>query len=172
MRQQFTNHPVLRADPVSRKFLPIPERPIEERFWEKVDKSGDCWLWIGYTNPGGYGTFHTPATPVLAHRFAWVLVNGPIPGGSALLHHCDVRACVRPTHLFLGTLADNNADMHAKGRQAVGEMLPQSKLTSEQVLEIRALFAAGARQSDLARTFRMGQSAISQIVRGLSWRHL
>jgi HNH endonuclease len=90
----------------------------EERFWKKVDKrtKTECWLWLAALNYG-YG-FFSPKTgrTVYAHRFVWELVNGPIPHGLCVLHKCDVRSCVNPNHLFLGTNQDNTTDAKRKGR--------------------------------------------------------
>lgn len=83
----------------------------------KVARSG-CWLWRGAVKQGGlpYGRFRLWGKIVKAHRAAWLLFVGPIPAGRCGLHRCDVPRCVSPAHLFLGTIADNVADMLAKGR--------------------------------------------------------
>lgn len=93
-------------------------RPLEERFWEKVDKSGDCWVWTRSTNGSGYGQITMPraGAPMLAHRVSWLLHYGPIPAGLFVCHRCDNPPCIRPEHLFLGTNRDNSRDMGAKGR--------------------------------------------------------
>lgn len=94
----------------------------ESRFWAKVRKEpGDgCWLWLG-SLVRGYGDFWPEAQRkaprrAKAHRFSWILANGPIPDGLQVCHHCDTPACVRPDHLFLGTVSDNLKDCVAKGR--------------------------------------------------------
>jgi len=94
---------------------------MTERFWKKADKSGDCWLWTGSKMSSGYGSFNFYGNVQLAHRVSWILKYGPIPigydfHGTCVLHKCDTKLCVNPDHLFLGTNADNVADMLAKGR--------------------------------------------------------
>lgn len=101
------------------------ERPLADRFWEKVQKTKTCWLWTG-ANLGGkwpYGMLGKPGDPTVlykAHRLSWELHVGPIPDGLFVLHKCDVPLCVNPDHLFLGTAADNMADMVQKGRARGG----------------------------------------------------
>jgi hypothetical protein len=85
-------------------------------FWDRVDDSGDCWLWQGYRDRDGYGKVRYANKTTVAHRVAWMLTIGPIPDALLVLHHCDNPSCVRPDHLFLGTPRDNIHDSIAKGR--------------------------------------------------------
>lgn len=93
--------------------------PAAERFWPRVDKSGDCWMWTGGTDHRGYGNFFLNGRAVKAHRAAWILTFGPIAKSQVLCHRCDIPLCVNPAHLFLGTQKDNIADMFKKGRSAL-----------------------------------------------------
>jgi hypothetical protein len=87
-----------------------------------------CLEWIGHTGRKGYGSIRANGKNVKTHRLAWELANGPIPDGLHVLHHCDNPPCCETDpseeypegHLFLGTNADNNADMMAKGRFVSG----------------------------------------------------
>lgn len=86
------------------------------RFWEKVNKTGECWIWIGTNHNTGYGKIKIDREDVLAHRLSWEIHNGKIPTNKHVLHTCDVRLCVNPRHLFLGTNEDNRQDMIRKNR--------------------------------------------------------
>lgn len=86
------------------------------RFWAKVQKGDDCWIWSGATNRHGYGQIRIDGRNVAAHRLAWEFEHGPIPEGMNVLHSCDNPPCIRGAHLWLGTMADNSQDMASKGR--------------------------------------------------------
>lgn len=155
------------------------------RFWSHVDKNGpvvrselgSCWLWTGKLDGSGYGLFHVQGKRVRAHRFS-LLLDGKDPGKLCGLHHCDVRNCVRPTHLFRGTRGDNLQDAINKGRHSAptppkGEKHSQAKLTDEEVLQIRARYAIGGiLQRELAAEFGVHQSLISNIMTGRLWSHV
>ena len=151
--------------------LPLP---AETRFWQNVDKRGpdECWLWKGYKNHKGYGSFGVKGRNTVAHRFAYELVYGPIPPGLFALHRCDVSSCCNPAHIFLGTLADNNHDMWQKGRYACGEQNGSHKLTADQVREIRRLASLGLTQEVIAQQFHVSRSHVSFLAHRKQWAHL
>jgi len=102
-------------------------REFNQWFWSQVRKTPTCWLWIGTCDNDGYGVLVIDGRQYRAHRVAWELLRGPIPPGKHGLHHCDNPPCVRPDeiggrrrHIFLGTQADNMADMRLKKRTAQG----------------------------------------------------
>ena len=122
------------------------ERSVE-RFWSKVNRCGpdECWLWQGTIalpnkcgqQYGNFGVFDGKTVNYRAHRFAWMLANGQIPADMVIMHTCDVPLCVNPSHLKLGTQADNVADRDIKGRTARGERQGTSKLTEMQARFIK-----------------------------------
>ena len=144
-------------------------------FWEKVRRTSTCWLWTGKQDKDGYGVLSRRAikrTIVRAHRYSWKLERGEIPKGISVLHKCDTRNCVRPSHLFLGTQKDNVADMYRKGRGAKGEMRGSAKLSVEDVMLMRDLHASGYQNSYLSKMFSVAAPTVSMIVRRLVWRHV
>ena len=138
-----------------------------ERFWSKVDRSGDCWLWTGSFLKDGYGQFRLNRTTVTASRLAWELTYGSIPVGMLVCHKCDNPPCCNPAHLFLGTPRDNRRDCAAKGRVTAWKAV----VTKADTLVIRAAYAAGGvTQAELGRQFGISQTSVSCIVRRKTWR--
>lgn len=155
------------------------------RFWAKVDRSGDCWLWLGSRDSRGYGRFGVRGrAPQLAHRVAWMLVNGPIPDELFVLHDCPTRdnpRCVNPTHLRLGTRADNAADAVRKGQLPSGDRqwtrrdpdaITWRRYAREQVIEARRLRASGVGRSEIAARLGINLSTLAKMLRGDTWTHV
>lgn len=150
---------------------------IKARFWSKVNKTDSCWLWESAINHHGYGLFSIHYKTRRAHRLSWEWANGEIPKGLFVLHECDVRGCVNPDHLFLGTPKDNTKDMYEKGRansfpgDRRGESSPTSKLTNDSVLAIRALAGSISTQA-IANQFGVSKSTVQAITCRRLWKHL
>jgi hypothetical protein len=153
---------------------------LKARFWANVLLRGpsECWMWTAARFAGGlgYGQFRAGKRKVRAHRAAYELTHGPIPDGICVCHACDNPACVNPSHLFLGTSAENTADRTRKGRSArIGRSLPResnpaAKLTMAKVREIREAYQRGIRRSVLSERYGVSKSQIRHIVTGRSWR--
>lgn len=155
---------------------------LEERFWGKVSKGprpDGCWLWVGAKIPAGYGSIGCGGgVQEGAHRVSWELHHGKkVPSGKMVLHRCDVRHCVNPSHLFLGDAGDNARDMVKKGRQvsgvklhpekaARGAQLPQTKLTDAQVRELIERRRGGESARNLAGEFGISLTHTYRLIAG------
>lgn len=146
-------------------------RDEAERFWEKVDKSGRCWEWRAARTSLGYGQFMSAAaTCEPAHRTAYRLTHGAASiVGKLVCHDCDNPGCVRPAHLFVGTHAENTADMMAKGRGTTGGKAAAAKLNDDQV---RAIRADPRPQREIAVAYGVHLCTVGSIIRRTTWRHI
>ena len=130
-----------------------------------------CWIWRGYVATNGYPASYRGKKIVYAHRAYYGAFVGPIRRKS-VLHICDVPTCVNPSHLKLGTQADNMRDMWSKGRGAVGEKAGGAKLSAEGVATMKAMKQSGFAVTRIAKLFSMSHSQVSRILSGKRWRHL
>lgn len=135
-------------------------KPYVDRFWEKVTKTDDCWLWTGAGVR--YGSFRGPDKTTTAHRFSYELHHGPIENGAYVCHTCDNPKCVNPDHLFLGTQSDNLKDMTDKGRR-------WSKIDEEDVRIIRYLYERGVTYQKISEIFPICKTQVGNIIRGEKW---
>jgi hypothetical protein len=164
-----------------------------ERFWRKVQKTDECWLWTAAGSSKGYGRITvgigepgrladlSPAKWRLvgAHRVSWEIAHGAIPDGLWVLHRCDNPRCVRPDHFFLGTVEDNTRDALRKGRLraaggigVIGEQHGKAKLKDADVPLIIAAYEQGGTITELANRLGMTRQAVASLLRGKTWRHL
>ena len=153
----------------------------EGRFWSKVQKlpePNDCWVWTGFLNEKMYGRFsirkNRKSTLIFSHIYSWELYSGrPVPKDCSIVvcHKCDHPWCVNPQHLFLGTQQDNIDDKCAKGRQAKGETHGLSKLTEEQVKEIRSLYPK-INGKQLAKMYGIADVNIYKLLKRETWGHI
>lgn len=150
-------------------------KSLRQRFEEKVDKLSDseCWLWKAYIHPSGYGVIRSGDGMEFSHRISWKLEYGDIPDGLYVLHTCDNRACVNPSHLFLGTYKDNAVDRDNKKRGSIpnnkGSNHGLSKLVENDVVYI---LTSDASSKELAIKYGISPKTINKIRRRKSWKHV
>jgi hypothetical protein len=156
-----------------------PKPSLRNAFYARISKQPDgCWLWTGQFG-GGYGVYQLSKTTshdgkivrrrIYAHRFSWELHWGAIPEGLEVCHKCDVPKCVNPEHLFLGTHAENQADMAAKDRSPAGVRHANAKITDVDVVAIR-----NSRETlaVLADRYGLSQQTVSEIKNRKIWKHV
>ncbi len=148
-----------------------------DRFWNKVDTRDkeECWNWQGAIQAiqsKGYGSVGiSKGKTALTHRVAYEISTGEIPKGKMVLHKCDNRGCVNPNHLYLGTHQDNMKDMVERDRQARGERNGRSRLTNEDVKNIRRNYGTGNHtQKQVADQFGVSISSIRKILSEEYWK--
>ena len=126
-------------------------KDFKKRFLLRIDKRQSCWLWRGTITAKGYGQFWDGIRVIRAHRMSWLIHNGPIKQDMLVCHKCDVKLCVNPSHLFIGTCRDNNLDKMNKGRAKAlfknGYDPRRGKLTPDQADEIRRVYASNNPQT-------------------------
>jgi len=152
----------------------------DDRFWAKVKKGKGCWLWTGATqtrkDDRKIGWIGRNGKQMYAARWSWFLENGDIPKGFHVLHKCDNGLCVNPSHLFLGTHADNMRDMAQKGRARNhimrGENHVNHKLKVKDVIKIRKLLELGVGPTEIAPFFHVSESNIRMIKTRETWKWL
>ncbi len=139
--------------------------PPKQRFdakWTPEPFSG-CWIWTAAISPAtGYGAFYTGSGYDTAHRISWTIYCGSIPKGLFVCHHCDTRSCVNPDHLFLGTSADNSADMARKGRVA-------HILSSSDINEMRI---SSTPSRKVGKQFGVSHRTVQAIRKRETWKHI
>lgn len=147
------------------------EQALAATFWDQLVRTeSGCLVWPHGTDGRGYGRLAWAGRRWAAHRLAWTLVHGEpdLP----VLHWCDNPPCCEPTHLHLGTKAQNSAEMVGRGRSCRGERRPQAKLTEAQVIELRRDHATGTSLSVLASRFGMSVSGVHSVVQRRTWAHV
>lgn len=146
----------------------------KKRIWlcSKADSKTGCWIWQKGKDKDGYGQFSFKNRMYKAHRVAYRLFVGPIPRGMQVLHTCDDTSCVNPKHLFLGTNIDNVADRVQKDRSCKGVDHLNSKLTEDQVKEIKKRLLGTETISGIARDYPVDRKVISRIKAGSAWAHI
>lgn len=151
------------------------------KFWAKVDKSGDCWLWLGVKNPSGYGRIDYRGKSYLAHRMMlfWfkripTLEKMRQNKTGIALHSCDNPSCVNPEHLSVGTAAENISSVYQRGRMPPrsGERGPLAKLSDSDAEYVITAVYSGVARSSLAAKYKVHRSTIDSIVLGKTFKHV
>lgn len=152
---------------------------LEKRFWKYVQKTQDCWIWIGATRgKSGYGTLKVSGKSQGSHRISWLIHFGEIPKAMCVCHHCDNRLCVKPDHLFLGTQRDNIMDAVRKGRQVPpvptkcynGKHWTTTKLTWKIVQKMRKEYKMGkTTYRKLSKKYGVCYNTIEHVIRNMTW---
>lgn len=149
---------------------------IEARILARLTRSGECWEWCGATNQYGYGRIRIGgrATGKLhaVHRVMYGIYCAPVPAELDVLHTCDNPACVKPTHLFIGTHTDNMKDKERKrrGNHPKGNERANAKLNDARAAEIIA--SRGTPQKELAARFGVSVQTIAAVQTGRKWKHV
>lgn len=142
-------------------------------FESKIFHSPDgCWLWVGATSDRGYGHLKVGDKYISAHRYSYMIHKGEI-GNMNVCHACDVRLCVNPDHLFLGTQKNNIDDMIKKGRGRIGQQRANNKLSPDQVIAIRQEYEPRINSfAKLARRNKISIGTVQAIIENKTWKHL
>lgn len=155
--------------------------PLEERFWDKADRGddGECWEWEASGDGDGYGVFGFDGSTSRAHRVAYYLEYGGLDAlererregaTESVLHHCDNRQCVNPSHLYLSGVQENGGGTVARGIALTGEKGESAELTEEEVVEIRERYArTDVTQRELADDYGIAKPTLGFVVRGDTW---
>lgn len=148
-----------------------------EDFWKLVDKTttpNGCWEWLGQCQPKmPYGRYTLSGKFWTAHRLSYTLVKGSIPQGLIVLHSCDNPKCCRPEHLSLGTKADNAKDRDTKQRQARGITNGSTKLTEQDVLDIRNMpYGNRGDNKRIRLKYNLDKTTVQKIVNRITWKHI
>lgn len=183
---------------VSEDILSRLHATLPQRFWDKVQITETCWIWIGGKRDSrpamAYGCFYWQGARGSSHIIVWTIANERPSGGLDVCHKCDNPSCVNPSHLFLGTRSENMRDCSRKGRTGPqrhpesrargerhgsktkperlrrGENNPIHKLTEENVIEIKKSLRQGCTKLSLARAYGVSEKAIYQIAYGICWK--
>jgi hypothetical protein len=164
-------------DPMASLAGATRHRMTPEKFWARVEHSPGCWLWTGRKAPEGYGIISWCWREVGTHRLAFALSHRPLVDGEVVRHTCDNPPCCNPAHLIVGSIADNNADMHARGRAYIPKPTPgtsnvNAKLTEAMVRGLREAWDKGESIKSIASRTGLAVGTVHPMLHGKTWKHV
>ena len=157
---------------MSFKTIPDLTKRQLRNFWEKVDRSSDCWLWTGCKTPKRYGVVSLNNAKYYAHRVLFHISGGKYEEGKEVCHSCNNPSCVNPEHLRMDTRKGNSADRAAAGTLLRGSENYASVLDEEKVRCSRKMYQDGHTQKDIAKKYGVNHSTIGYVVRNKTWKHI
>jgi len=146
------------------------------RFMQRVQVRSrhECWEWLGHYGDGRYGYLSVGGKSVRAHRWLFALLHGAVADDEVVRHKCDNPRCVNPTHLEIGTYADNTRDKFDRGRapNRQGSKHPLARMTEADVVALRKAAELGETHEQLAARFGLSRAHVGKITRRENWRHI
>lgn len=147
---------------------------LKELYEKQVIRQEACWDWKGTLHRTGYAVIQYDGKQIGAHKASWLIHKGALTEKLWVLHKCDNKKCTNPEHLYLGSPSRNSLDREERQRRPIkrGIFHPNSKLTDEQVLEIKKLIRIGVPMTKISRDFKISYGSIEAIKNRKTWKHV
>lgn len=152
----------------------VIEQYYINKIFTKIQKTTSCWLWTGACDINGYGIFNMYNKCWRVHRLSYIIHYGNFNQKMCILHKCDIRNCVNPNHLFIGTRQDNHRDMHNKNRYPCGEDHGNSTISEVEVRQLLIEIYNYKFNSiqEVCEVYKIGKEVVHSILNGKTWKHI